>query len=371
MIWASVARQFEVPVHEIDAGGAKLEAWRERTLFVLAMWLSSRLVVVLGMQVLAPVPGWALFAQWDAQFYERIATLGYEYADDGKYHTLAFFPLYPLLTETVMALGIAFVPAGVIVNSVAFLLALWQMHAWAGERYGAREATWATAVMAFFPYSLFGTVTYTEGTFLLTTTAALRAYDAGRFAAGGVWGALATATRFPGCMLAPAMLLAARWEKRPRAALAAAIATGTGLLAFMVFCALRFESPIAFVHAQKGWANDAIYWPDVLQTIVHKRGLAIDSLLRVGLFGGSALLLWATRRKLSRVVLLYGAFTLGLLLAVNVQSLGRFVFALAPLSLALGSILAQRPRVGVGVLGVSALALLGFSVLWALGYWVA
>jgi len=271
----------------------------------------------------------------------------------------------------VMALGVAFAPAGVIVNSLAFLAALWQLHAWAGEKYGPREAAWAAAVMAWFPYSLFGTVTYTEGTFLLTTTAALRSYDAGRFAAGGAWGALATATRFPGCMLGPAMLLAARWEKRPRAAVAAAIATGVGLLAFMVFCAVRFESPIAFVDAQKGWAKDAIYWTDVFQTIVRKRGLALDSVLRVGLFAGSAVVLWATRRRLSKVAFLYGAFNLGLFLVVNVQSVGRFVFAVAPLSLALGLILAARPRAGLGFIAVSALALLAFSVRWAWGLWVA
>jgi hypothetical protein len=43
----------------------------------------------------------------------------------------------------------------------------------------------------------------------------------------------------------------------------------------------------------------------------------------------------------------------------------------APLSLALGIILARLPRAGLGVLGVSALALLAFSVLWAWGFWVA
>jgi len=376
-------RQIEDPAHASDSGRVKDEAWRKRVVFVLAMWLSSRLVVVLGIQLApllsisprpgytAPSAGWALFAQWDARFYEQIASAGYEYIADGNYHSLAFFPLFPLMTKAVMAVGIPFAPAGVIVNSLAFLAAIWHVHAWAGEQYGPREATWAAAVMAWFPYSLFGTVTYTEGTFLLVTTAALRSFDAGRYALGGVWGALATATRFPGCMLAAAMFVAALWEKRPRAALAAAVAAGTGLLAFMVFCAVRFESPMAFVDAQKGWAKDAIYWPEVIDTIIRKRGVALDSLLRVGMFIGAAITLWATRARLSKSALLYGAFSLGLFLIVNVQSIGRFVFAVAPVSLALGLILARRPRTGLGFLGVSAVMLLAFSVRWAWGYWVA
>jgi hypothetical protein len=172
-------------------------------------------------------------------------------------------------------------------------------------------------------------------------------------------------------MLAAAMFVAGLWEKRPRAALASAVAAGTGLLAFTVFCAVRFESPIAFVDAQKGWAKDAIYWPEVIETIIRKRGVALDSLLRVGMFVGAAIVLWATRARLSKSALLYGAFSLGLFSIVNVQSIGRFVFAVAPVSLALGLILARRPRTGWGFLGVSAVMLLAFSVRWAWGYWVA
>jgi Mannosyltransferase (PIG-V) len=378
----SLARRIAEPLHASDSG-RELEAWRERAVFVLAMWLSSRFIVVLGIQLApllslpakpghtAPSAGWALFAQWDARFYEQIATAGYEYIADGNYHSLAFFPLFPLMTKAVMAVGIPFSPAGVVVNSLAFLAALWHLHAWAGELYGPREANWAAAVMALFPYSLFGTVTYTEGTFLLATTAALRSFDAGRYAFAGTWGALATLTRSPGCMLVPAMLGAWLWEKRPRAAAVAGLASGAGLFAFMVFCAVRFESPLAFVDAQKGWAKDAIYWPDVIETIVRKRGVAFDSLLRAGLFVGAAVALWWSRARLSKSALLYGAFSLGLFLIVNVQSIGRFIFAVAPVSLALGLILARRPRAGFGFLGVSAVVLLAFSVRWALGYWVA
>ena len=71
----------------------------ESIFFVVTMWLLSRLVIVAVMQLIAPllrtsimqrsgnfVPtiGWELFSHWDGEFYQHIATVGYEYAHDAK-----------------------------------------------------------------------------------------------------------------------------------------------------------------------------------------------------------------------------------------------------------------------------------------------
>ncbi len=108
-------------------------------IFVLAMWLLSRLSIITVMHLIAPaiIPdavhsnpnfveklGWARFAGWDSSWYQKIATTGYEYADDLKQHSIAFFPLYPLVTRGVMSLGIPFATAATIVNNLAFLGAL-------------------------------------------------------------------------------------------------------------------------------------------------------------------------------------------------------------------------------------------------------
>ncbi len=93
---------------------------RDGLIFVIAMWFLSRSVIAIGMQVIAPFvcknppvyaigpplsfvssffrkSGWELFSHWDGKWYVKIANLGYSYADDEQQHSVAFYPLFPLL----------------------------------------------------------------------------------------------------------------------------------------------------------------------------------------------------------------------------------------------------------------------------------
>jgi len=68
------------------------------------MWLLSRLFIAAVMLLITPLlpapsgglspVGWEVF-WWDSVLYNQIATLGYEYANDGKGHNVAFFPYFP------------------------------------------------------------------------------------------------------------------------------------------------------------------------------------------------------------------------------------------------------------------------------------
>jgi Gpi18-like mannosyltransferase len=116
-----------------------------------------------------------VFDAWDSVHYRAIATSGYEFANDGKQHNLAFFPLFPLLIWVFMKLGLPFEVAGTLINNLAFFAALYYIYFWIEENYGRNEARWTTAVVAWCPLSMFGTVIYTEGLYLLLSTAALRA----------------------------------------------------------------------------------------------------------------------------------------------------------------------------------------------------
>ena len=163
---------------------------RDWLIFVITMWFLSRSIIAIGMQVIAPsldpmpnsqpfVPGfvpksgWELFSHWDGEWYTKIATLGYSYANDGQQHSVAFYPLFPLLIRGLMALGMRVEVAGVLINSLAFLGALLLVYFWVEERYDTGSAKWTTAVLAWCPFSIFCTVIYTEGLFLLLTAAAL------------------------------------------------------------------------------------------------------------------------------------------------------------------------------------------------------
>ena len=359
-------------------------------IFVIAMWLISRIVIVIAMQVLAPLypgipaehplpvplsftPGfvpkssWDLFTHWDAAWFEQIVTQGYDYADDGKMHNIAFFPLFPIVVRGAMALGLPFVAAGLLVNNLALLGAMILLYRWADERHGVNAARWATATMAWCPFSLFGTVIYSEGLFLLLSTAALRAFEKHQYGRAALWGALTTATRVTGVTLIPTFLLVAWRERRPVIAYIVALAAGLGLLSYAVFCAIHVGDPLAFVHVQKAWGTASGFnWEGWLLTFRNMFQLkfgAIKEMTKVVMVFGSAYLFWYFRGQLSRVALIYGYCSVAVILSSGaILSVNRYVYGTVSASLAFGLLLSRYPRLGYAIMGFFGVLLVGFTV---------
>lgn len=314
-----------------------------------------------------PKSGWELFSHWDGKWYAQIATLGYSYADDGNHHSVAFYPLFPMLIRGLMSLGMPVEVAGVFINSLAFLGALVLLYFWIEERYDSSAANWTIALLAWCPFSLFCTVMYTEGLFLLLTTAALRFFERDEYIRAAVCGALTTATRGPGLALIPAFLLVACREKRPPLAYVAGLASALGLLSFSLYCAIRFGDALAFIHVQKAWLHPS--WLDLLAQVFR---LQISAISRVVMIFGSAYLLWLFRKKLSSIVLTYGFCSLALLLCSGaLSSVNRYAYGIVPLSIALGLLLPARPSWGYGLMGLFGVFLLYVSVKFAGFLWVA
>lgn len=378
--------------------------WKEGLIFVIAMWLLSRLVIVVAIQLaplyhmppvyydpphlgfvqgFVPRSGWELFSHWDGAWYRKVATLGYDYADDKHMHSVAFFPLFPLLVRGLMAWGISAEVAGVLVNNLAFLGALLLLYLWVKERHDTSSARWATAVLAWCPFSLYGTVIYTEGLFLLLSTAALRAFDKHQHGWAAVWGAMATATRVTGAALVPAFLLVAWREKRPAMAYVAGFAVCGGLILFSLYCTIQFGDPLAFVHAQRGWQSSTGFnwlgwfeiFKDILKNIFRFRIFhfyAFQELTKVVMLFGGGYLLWYLRAKLNRVAIAYGFSSLALILiSGSTLSVNRFAYGIVSLSLALGVLLARHTRWGYATIGLFAVMLVGFAVRFAWWQWVA
>ncbi|MGQ9871700.1 mannosyltransferase family protein [Leptodesmis sp.] len=342
-------------------------------LFILTLWLVSRLVIVIALQWVAPLivttpvhpewtwdarphdfipgyvpkPGWEAFSHWDGKWYRTIVTEGYEYVQDGGQHSIAFFPLFPLLIRVVMTLGLPFEVAAVLVNNLAFLGAMSLLYFWAKESQGTSVARWATAVLAWCPSSLFCTVVYSEGLFLLITTAALRAFDHNQYKQAAMWGALASATRVPGITLFPAFLFTAWKERRPPAAYTAAVASSGGLLLFCSYAAIAFGDPLAFVNTQQGWQDYHQSWIATLRAALTFQQ---KELLLVLALGGSAYLLWHLRRRLPLVAIAYGVCGLLLLLMAGSASFYRYLYGIVTLSFGLGVVLAKHRRWGYAVL---------------------
>lgn len=379
---------------DIDALEVNAEKQKENNglIFVIAIWLLSRLVTIAAIQIFAPVSdiapvthsgtlpldytpnfipqsSWELFLHWDGAWYQKIATVGYDYANDGKYHSIAFFPLFPILIRALMVFGLPSEVAGMLVNNLAFLGAMLLLYRWVQQRYGSSVAKWATVVLAWCPFSLFSTVIYSEGLFLLVTTAALRAFDNSQYARSAVWGTLASATRSTGIVLLPAFLIVAWKQKKPPIAYAVALAVSGGLLLFSLYCMIRFADPLAFVHVQRAWDWQHPGW---LRIFVKALKLDEENLLRVVTFFGGGYLLWHLRAKLPAVALAYGFLSLGFIqFTGSLSSVSRYVYGIVPISLGLGLCFASHPRWGYLTIALFAIWLVRFAILFAWWYWVA
>lgn len=362
-------------------------------MFVIGMWLLSRLVIVVVMQLIAPLlpadlmqrhnptaaaQGWQSFAHWDGQKYRSIVTSGYEFVNDGKQHNVAFFPFFPLVTRVVMTLGLPFEVAGTLVNNLAFLLALLIAYFWVKERQSIAVARWTTAVLAWCPFSIFGTVTYTEGLFLLLSTASLRAFDKSQYVWASVWGAMATATRANGVVLIPTFLIVAWRERRSAIAYVAAITVGTGLLLYCIYCAIQFGDPLVFIQAQKGWQpktgfNLSVWWDLFSQDLLGRKGLStiFVALTKIIMVFGGGYILWLSRAQVGRIVVIYGFCSLALIFYSGaILSVDRFSYGIVSLSIALGTLLARHQRWGYAVLGFFTLMLVYFSTRFAWALWI-
>lgn len=257
----------------VCAISARLGVNGRETLFILSVFSLSRLLVFGAMMmsplVVAPVQRsgtWSLAdpilrPRWDASWYLTIAEHGYSYdGDPGRQQNIAFFPLYPLTCRLCHVITRASVPlCGALLSNGAFLVALATLYVLVAGEVGSGTARLSLVLLAFFPGSLFFSTMYTESFYLLLSTQAFLAFQKERFILGGCWAGLASATRLPGILLLIPLLSRAlpRLKDRPvrgRVTLAAILAS-SGLAIFMIYQAIAFADPLAFIRVQQAWGR--------------------------------------------------------------------------------------------------------------------
>ncbi|MBI5497482.1 MAG: hypothetical protein HY904_20900 [Deltaproteobacteria bacterium] len=197
--------------------------------------------------------------RFDVFYYQHIARYGY---DEGEKATLgvAFFPLYPLLVRAVTSVvGDLFLAAVLLSNALA-LLAAWVMLRLGTRLKDVATGTACALLLLLAPGSGFLSYPYTESLFALLVAVAVLAIVDEKPAVAALAGALVTATRPNGVVVALMLALGA-WQRRAelRVALrwlAAAVFSVAGLVAFAAFCTVRYGDPLAFSHVQQAWGRE-------------------------------------------------------------------------------------------------------------------
>lgn len=191
-------------------------------------------------------PFWDAFARYDSGWYYQIARYGYHYTPDGR-DSIAWFPVYPMLMRYVGRLfgrhPADFYMGGIVVSWLAFVVAMIALDSLARLDLPARRAERAPLLAAIFPFAFFYGVVYSEATFLASTIAAFYFMRTRRWAAAGLCGAVATATRVNGIVMVPALAWIA-WrsaEPNTRDRLGAAASVALVSAGFGLYCAYIYH----------------------------------------------------------------------------------------------------------------------------------
>jgi hypothetical protein len=251
------------------------------------------------------------------------------------------------------------------------MLVLYQM---TRERWNAATARWCAAVACACPLSLFGSVAYREGLYLLLSALALWSALRSRRLRAALAAGAASATAVSGVALAAALVIESLLQRRGLRATAVAALAFSGIAAYALFCWYRFGDPLAPLHAQQAWRTTGFDWPAwerVFRSLASIQGLCQNVMLIV-LIPLGAIAVIVQHKALGMLMTLYALFALAIFcLAGEPISADRYAYGVIPILIAYGRALQRVPAVGIIALAGS-LALLGYdAVQFARFHWVA
>lgn len=208
---------------------------------------------------------WDTWVRWDSGWFMKVVEEGYAPTGDrsADIRKTAFFPLYPYATRALAGLTRNHWVAGLLVSNLSLLGALFFLGRIAREvGMDADGARRTQLYLLAFPASFFLSSYYSEGLFLLLTTAGMWFYLRRWFLPAGIAGALACSTRHVGLALfvACAVGLIFSWKglKRPRAGAFWILLMPLGTAAFAGLLYLRMGEPLAFLASHSLWSRESM-----------------------------------------------------------------------------------------------------------------
>ncbi len=184
---------------------------------------------------------WA-FGNFDGVHYLGIAKDGYAYQ-----FTQVFFPLYPLLIRFVSLITFGnLIIAGLLVSNLAFLGAILLFYRLISENFDEKVGRWSVIFLLVFPTSYYFGAIYTEGLFFAITISFFYLLEKQKFWQAAIIGLFASATRLVGVFLGASIL-----TKRQLKLAIVSLISSLGLVSYIVYLKIKFNSPLYFLTAQQ------------------------------------------------------------------------------------------------------------------------
>ena len=355
-------------------------------LFLISFPYSERLVST-GFPVL--VWPWGNF---DGVHYIGIAQTQY-----GAYFTQAFFPLYPLLMG-ILGQGLFFFAdawqrlllSGLFLSYISLGLFVWSLYVLARiDNLAFAKGSRLLWSVLLFPTAFFFAAVYSESLFLVFVVGCFIFLRRQKFWLAALCVGLATATRFVGVALLPALwweyTLARRrsWNRVDVGKLLSlSVLSLLGLVLYSSYLFYRFGDPFLFAHVQGAFgasrtSDSIVTFPQVLYrylkivfTVPWHTYPYFTAILELGAtLGALTGLFIAVRKRIrSSYVLFSGIALLIPTLTGSLTSMPRYILVAFPLYF----VLADLPRVTFRIwISLSAALLVVLTTLFLRGYWVA
>lgn len=281
----------------------------------------------------------AMWSQWDAPHYLRLAQVGYRPhtvgGDDPLF--IVFFPFFPLAVKLVSFIARDLIASGLIVSYFASIGCGWFLYRLV-RIDGDHSEAWRAVVLLFaFPTAYFLAAPYTEALFLFAVLACIYAARTDRWTRSGLAGALATGTRVAGIALLPALIVEA-WPRARR--LVWVPVAGLGLATYLAINLVVHHDPLWFLQVQRThWFQHAIPpWQSIVDAASDLRTRSLSEVRvfilagRLGGFAFAAVVLVFGLRKLRVADSVYAWASLVLILSTSwLISLPRYLIALYPI----------------------------------------
>jgi Predicted integral membrane protein len=296
-----------------------------------------------------------------------------------------FFPALVLLIRCLAGLGVDYAIAGLIICNAFAFLSFVAMYAAFRHDFSPQIADRALLAYAVMPTSFFLNSVYTEPLFICFALACLYFARQNHWWPAGVFAALAALTRNLGIFLFVCLAYEYYLQHRPpghpaRSMLALFLAPAV-LLGFILYNAVSFGDPVAFVHSQQAWGR-GFGWPgeNFIRNLGQMRalipntqaGIALDTfMVLTGLAGlCTASISYRTTMPISYLIAGWLWFLIPLCSTspfLPLYSMSRFVLVVFPLYI----VFARMPRaVFAGFLFVNALLLSLCTILFINWYWI-
>jgi Gpi18-like mannosyltransferase len=206
----------------------------------------------------------------DGSWYISLARDGYDRGpfNLNKEHNWAFFPLYPLTVRFFSYFTGQYRLTAIALSNLFFFLALILLHKTVvAFGYGQAIADRTLFYLAIFPTSYFLSLPWTSALFLVVSVGGFWAGKTGRWWLAGMFAGLASATRYNGIFILPALVIL-YWQEngwfRFKRDFFWLLLAPMGLLSFMAYLYWLTGNALAFADAQSAWN---VRWGFFLQPI--------------------------------------------------------------------------------------------------------